>query len=302
MSSPSPARPPDPASPPPPPPRRRLLTRRRFLRGLGWTALGALLAGGYGRWIESEWLSVTHTSIALPGSRRRPGLRPLRVLHLSDLHAYQPWVTYEFLTRALALGLAQRPDVVCLTGDFITYAHPADVETYARVLRPLADAVPTFACLGNHDGRAHEATRVRDVLRAARIDLLHNRGCELTLAGRRVQFTGLGDWWAGECLPGAAFAATPPRGDALRLTLCHNPDAKTALLPHDWDLLLCGHTHGGQIGLPLVARLCAPVWDKRFLAGLYAWQQRQIFITRGVGNLHRLRFLCRPEISLLEIA
>jgi predicted MPP superfamily phosphohydrolase len=292
-----------PRAPPPPPPGRRVLTRRRFLRGLGWSALGLAAAAGYGRWVECDWLSVTRTTVALPAARRYPGVRPLRVLHLSDLHASREWVPWELIARAVALGLAASPDVVCLTGDFVTYARPTDVETYVRILRPLSDAAPTFACLGNHDGRAHETyTGVREVLRAARIELLHNRGCALTVAGRPVQFTGLGDWWLNETRPAAAFAATPPRGDALRLVLNHNPDAKHALAPHDWDLMLCGHTHGGQLGLPIIGRLIAPVWDKRFLAGLYEWKQRHLFITRGVGNLHRARFLCRPEVSLLEIA
>jgi len=66
--------------------------------------------------------------------------------------------------------------------------------------------------------------------------------------------------------------------------------------------MLCGHTHGGQIGIPVLARLFAPVEDKRFIARLCPWENRQIFVTRGVGNLHHARLLCRPEVSLLNVA
>ncbi len=282
---------------PPVPPRKRWVTRRRFLQGLA----GAAVAGAYGRWVESDWLAVTQTAVALPEGLRRAGVAPLRVLHLSDLHAYEPWVPWELITRAIELGLALKPDVICLTGDFVTFQHQAELAQYPEVLRPLAEAAPTFACLGNHDRRWPESEPVRAVLRAAGVELLYNRGTEIAVGGRRVQLTGVGDWWLKETRADAAFATTPARGDALRIVLNHNPDAKSALRAHDWDVMLSGHTHGGQIGIPGLDRLIAPVRDKRFLAGLYAWEGRQIFITRGVGNLQRARIFCRPEVSLLEI-
>lgn len=264
------------------------------------------------RWIESDWLVVTHTPIALPRRASTAGAPPLRVLHLSDLHADRRWVPLSHIARAVAVGLAQKPDVICLTGDFITSrsgAYDISYSDYADVLRPLAAAAPTFACLGNHDGGVwtridggdRNAESVRGLLRAARVDLVHNSVREITVRGRRVQIFGVGDWWAGDSLASAAFRRAPERGDAIRLVLNHNPDAKTSFAPYDWDLMLCGHTHGGQIGLPVLARQFAPVVDKRFIAGLYPWEGRQIFITRGVGNLHRARLFCRPEISVLEV-
>lgn len=289
-------------------PIRYHLTRRNFFRGLIGSATATACGGAYMRWAEPDWFEVTHTPIS-PPLRERPEVAvPLRVLHLSDLHAYKPWVSLSHIARAVALGLAQNPDVICLTGDFITARYDAFAD-YARVLRPLAAAAPTFACLGNHDGGAWargdggygRAENVRALLAASGVALLHNTAREITVRRRRVQLIGVGDWWAGECRPAGAFAAAPPRAGALRLVLNHNPDAKLAFATHDWDLMLCGHTHGGQIGIPLLARLFAPVHDKRFIAGLYPWEGRQLFITRGVGNLHHARLFCRPEISLLNI-
>ena len=288
---------------------RPLLTRRNFMRGLAGSLGAAAVSGTYLRCAEPAWFDVTSTTVSLPPRLARRGEPPLRVLHLSDLHAYRPWVSLTHIARAVALGLAQKPDVICLTGDFITERYE-DFAEYGKVLRPLAAAVPTFACLGNHDGglwavrdggHAH-ADGVRAMLKTAGVELLHNTSREITVRGRRVQLIGVGDWWTDECRPARAFATSPPRNGAVRLVLNHNPDAKVAFAAHDWDLMLCGHTHGGQIGIPVLARLFAPVEDKRFIAGLCPWENRQIFVTRGVGNLHHARFLCRPEISLLNLS
>ncbi len=84
--------------------------------------------------------------------------------------------------------------------------------------------------------------------------------------------------------------------------MSHNPDTKVMLQNYSWDVMLSGHTHGGQIWLPIIGAPFAPVEDKRFIAGLYRWDNRWIHITKGIGNVHGLRFNCRPEVSLLTIA
>jgi predicted MPP superfamily phosphohydrolase len=92
-----------------------------------------------------------------------------------------------------------------------------------------------------------------------------------------------------------------PKGDTLRILLNHNPDAKDLVRSYEWDLMLCGHTHGGQVCLPFIGAPFAPVRDKRYLHGLYAWNKRWLHISSGVGNLHGIRFNCRPEVSLLTV-
>jgi hypothetical protein len=226
---------------------------------------------------------------------------------LSDLHA--SWaVSLGFIQEAVELGLQLKPDLICLTGDFITHQY-VDFDAYARVLAKLSAAAPAFACLGNHDGGGwsgihggYTSTQpVRQLLQQSRIELLHNRCATLRLNGRDVKITGVADAWAENVDLPAAFPASEAGGDATRILLSHNPDTKEFLKFHPWDLLLCGHTHGGQIVLPLIGAPWAPVRDKRFIAGLYSWENRWIHITRGVGNVHGGRFNCPPEVSLLTL-
>jgi uncharacterized protein len=283
-----------------------LLSRRRFLGVAG----AAVLAGGtttvYARRWEPEWLEVRRTQI-----RTQPSgvaAASIRILHLSDLHA-SPVVPMGLITEAIARGLAEQPDLVALTGDFVT-GRNADWDALREALSVLPVVVPTFACLGNHDGgvwtqrggRGYTSQRLQQVLAETGIELLHNRSRQITLRGRPVQITGVGDLWAGECQPAIAFFDQQPLPDeALRLVLNHNPDAKDLFNDYPWDLMLCGHTHGGQLRLPLIGTPFAPVADKRFVEGLHPWDGRQIYITRGVGNLHGVRFNCRPEVTLLDV-
>jgi predicted MPP superfamily phosphohydrolase len=277
---------------------QRRISRRAFVATL---ALGSVGWTGYARCVEPSWLEVGRHDVktSLPGP-------PLKLLHLSDFHA--SWcVGLDYIQEAIECGLRLKPDLICVTGDFITTTY-ADFEGYQRVLSRLPAAAPTFACLGNHDGGAwscyhhgyKDTSRVRDLVRRSGLELLHNQSRILDVRGRKIALTGLGDCYAMDADPRQAFDAPIPSG-TVRVVLSHNPDTKVMLEPYPWDLMLSGHTHGGQIWLPLIGAPFAPVEDKRFIAGLYAWSNRWLHITKGVGNVYGLRFNCRPEVSLLTI-
>jgi len=276
---------------------RRLLTRRRFL-GLMGTGIGGL---GYAHFGEPQWLEINQPKLDLA---RSATATELRVLHLSDFHA-SPVVGLDFIEHAVELGASLQPDLVCLTGDFITRKHEAFGE-YAKILRKLSSIAPALACLGNHDGGLwarrwgySDWSLVGQMLNDADVTLLHNRALRLDVKGRRVQLVGVGDLWARELDGGKAFRES--ERDVPTILLSHNPDSKIALGNFAWDLMLCGHTHGGQCKLPWLGTPFAPVVDKRYVAGLKRWRDRWIHVTKGVGNLHGLRFNCRPEVSLLRV-
>jgi uncharacterized protein len=272
-------------------------SRRKFLAG----ALGAGVAAIADiELLEPHWLGVGQHEVKLGfGSSM-----PLRLLHLADLHVSKH-VSLGFISTAVQKGLALKPDLICLTGDFISWRYDA-FDPYAEVLKPLADAAPTFASLGNHDGGQWAAgagygdtSLVRRLLEHSRIQLLHNRSTTVQIRRRTLSLVGVGDLWAGELDAAAAFAKTT-WSDATIL-LSHNPDSKELLRVFSWDLMLCGHTHGGECDLLLFGTPFAPVQDKRYVRGLHPWNNRWIHITKGVGNLHGMRFNCRPEVSLLTL-
>lgn len=259
---------------------------------------------GYSGLIEPNWIDVDHHRVQL-GSVPLPS--PVRILHISDLHLSAS-VPLSLIDRAIRLGLDEKPDVICMTGDFITDTLE-DEATYARTLRAMADMAPTFAVTGNHDGGHwsgrhggyRDCSHVLALAEAAGMSALHNHTATVTVRGSRIDFTGVADLWSGEFLPGQAFAGID-RGAHGRVLLCHNPDGKEHVRDLPWQLMLSGHTHGGQVALPLLGGgFFAPVQDTRYVEGLKPWNGRQIHVSRGVGSILGIRFNCRPQVSLLEL-
>ena len=268
------------------------MNRRTFLASLPPVGL----AGAWFGFGEPHWFEVTHTCV------RIPGIRPKRILHISDIHISDGMGARD-LEPGMRAGLAAKPDLICLTGDFVSTTSGFDITGLQRLLRMAADTAPSYAVLGNHDGGAwiarfggnRSTQMMRDLVSSAGVRMLHN---EAAVEGD-LALVGVGDYWSNELDPDTAFSRKAP--SAATVVLCHNPDGKKRLEQHSWNLMLSGHTHGGQARIPGFCPLWAPVRDKRFIAGLYNWQGRQLFITRGLGSPKHVRAFCRPEISVLDL-
>lgn len=279
-----------------------LLTRRRFIALGAAACAGAFIDMCY---LEPRWLRTARVGVQLPRARIA---RPIRILHLSDMHASDE-VPVSFIREAFELGLAEQPDLVCLTGDFFTRKIP-DRDDYIASLKQLSGACPCYACPGNHDGGSWvgprggyaDTTDLRELLREANVSVLYNSSETITVNGSALELVGLGDCWANEARPQQAFPASTKAGPIPRIVLSHNPDSKELLQDHPWDLMLCGHTHGGQLSLPLIGTPFAPVNDQRYVYGLNEWNGRMIYTTRGIGNILGARFHCQPEVALVTIA
>lgn len=282
------------------------MTRRKLFRRL---LIGAALPS-YAFAVEPKWLDQTLHTVPMPGH----DLGPVRILHLSDLHISN-FVPFSLIERAVTMGLAAKPDLICVTGDFITNSQDFDGQQYRRILRRLSAYAPTFATLGNHDGGPWtegiggfpDSKVVRSLLADSGIRLLHNRNEIVQLRGQELRLAGVGDLWNDEVDPDAAFpeaCAVSPRTARKRLPtvlLAHNPDTKDLLGEYPWDLMLCGHTHGGQVLVPGIGTRFVAVRDKDFISGLKRWNDRHIYISRGVGNLGGVRLNCRPEVTILQL-
>ena len=271
-----------------------------------------LLVLGYMRFVEPRWIRVRITPITLaaaPQGSGKEGNRKvtLRVVHLTDFHL-SPFVPLAYLENAFRQAAARGPDLICITGDFIT-DHLAAGDAYASALRILSASAPTFACPGNHDGGvwAHarggyaDTDTLRALLARSGIGLLENADTTLIIRGSRVLVAGLGDLWAVRCDPGAIRADMDTSSAIVKILLTHNPDSKTNAKDLEWDLMLAGHTHGGQMKLPFIGTPFAPVRDRDFVNGLRLYQGNPVYVSPGVGNLHGMRLNCRPEISVLDL-
>jgi len=274
------------------------MSRRRFLGGVSVAAAGTL---GYAHFFEAEWLQKSFLTVPVSNGTKPP----VKLLHLSDLHA-SPVVSLGYIREAVEVGLKWKPDLICVTGDFITRRFE-ELPGYAAVLRLLSKTAPTFASLGNHDGGKWagedggyaSVAWITQLLEKSDVRLLHNQSTATRVAGRDFNLVGLGDLWAEDFDAQRGFAQRPS-GETILLS--HNPDTKEHLSAFNWQLMLSGHTHGGQLRVPWMgATPFAPVRDKRFVAGLHRWNERWIHITKGIGSVFGMRINCPPEVSFLTL-
>jgi hypothetical protein len=277
---------------------RSLLTRRRFLK---LSAGGLLMAGaGYTWRIEPHWLEVVER--ALPVARLPTALIGATLVQISDLHI-GPVVDDAYLMRALRQVAALRPDILVITGDFMTYDTEEQFAQVGRVLAQLQPArLATMGVLGNHDyGPRWSEPQLADTLvprlRAAGIDVLRNACRDV----QGLQIVGLDDLWS----PNYATRLVRSEVDATRasLVLCHNPDAVDGALFSGYrGWVLSGHTHGGQCKPPFLPPPLLPVSNRRYVAGAYDLVNgRKLYINRGLGYLMRVRFNVRPEITVFTL-
>lgn len=278
------------------------MRRRQFLKLALLLGSGSSL-WGYGKFVGSKYFDVAETEIPISGLTNK-----LRILHLGDFH-YSSANPLWLVKQAVELGLAKNPDLICCTGDFITAGSAHDLEAYSKFLREsLPNNVPKFACLGNHDGgewsrHAGGYSSSADIIRFlgdSGFQVLHNETHKIDIHGQPITLIGVGDLWSGELDAAKAFAAAGEEPSP-RILLAHNPDSKGEVKTYLWDLMLSGHTHGGQIVIPFFGPIFTPVRDKRFVHGLNSWNDRLIYVTRGVGSLFGIRINCRPEVSILDL-
>ncbi|MDX6446433.1 MAG: uncharacterized protein QOH71_3507 [Blastocatellia bacterium] len=243
---------------------------------------------------EPFMLAIERQEIYL---RRLPkALDGLRIAHLSDLH-YGPIVNPEHLERAIAAANDLRPDLIALTGDYISHDR-SFAAPCAELVGRLRARYGVFAVLGNHDHWT-DAALIADLFRAEGIKVLLNEGMRLDLEGESFWLAGVNDTMVGlEDLP---LAMAGSGEDEMKLLLAHNPIILRRAARAGVDLVLSGHTHGGQVTLRPEKTLSGRP-RRRLLRGLGRRGNTQIYVTRGLGTVVLpIRYGCPPEVSVLEL-
>lgn len=284
-------------------------------------ALAGAVAGAglyYGHEVEPADVEVVSVELALP--RLETPFDGYRIAHVSDLHA-DGWMTPGRVLKLVELVNARAPDLVVITGDFATYSllhgpRIHHVPKLAAPLRRLRAPDGVLAVLGNHDHktddgvpqRALGATRkehdvpetVRRVLAAAEVTELRNTVHMLRRGEAALHLCGVDSAYWDEDRLGSVLGELPERGAAVLLV--HEPDfAERSAAPGRFDLQLSGHSHGGQVRLPLLGPPLLPPLGRRYPGGLYRVKDMLLYTNRGLGNHPRLRLNCRPEITLLTL-
>lgn len=268
---------------PPSQPQRPL---RTLALSLGEVARAALA--------EPFMLTIERRSIFLP--RLPKTLDGLRVVQLSDLH-HGPLTTAAQLSRAVETANSLDPDIIALTGDYISherrYAAPC-----AEVVGRLRARCGVFAVLGNHDHWT-DAALITDLFRAEGIRVLINEGLRFEKDGAAFWLAGVNDTMVG--LEDISLALAGASDDEMKLLLAHNPIILRRAARAGVDLVLSGHTHGGQVAFR-PERNGAGRTRRRVLNGLGRHGDTQIYVTRGLGTvILPIRYGCPPEVSLLEL-
>ncbi len=227
----------------------------------------------------------------------------LRVAVAGDLHVGSPHQGIETLREVVEEVRALQPDLVLLAGDFVIQGviggEFVPPEATARELARLTPETPVYAVLGNHDWWLNEK-RVTAAFESSGIPVLEDQARELRLGRCSFWLVGLGDFWEGDPDVESATRDVPPGTPALALT--HNPDLFPRLTDR-FSLVVAGHTHGGQVYVPLVGRPVVPSeYGERYAIGHVVEGGRHLFVTPGLGtSILPVRFLVPPEISILEL-
>lgn len=275
----------------------------RFARHLvvasGFVSLYALL--------EPHFLRVRRFDVAI--ENLPDDSDALRVAHLSDLHC-SAITSPAIIRRAVQKTNAQKPDVIVLTGDFMSRPDSLSpflltrlwaksprfyAQQIAAELKNLRASLGIVAVRGNHDAAAGEGF-FREMLEACGVQLLVNSSTRIS----GLPFVGLDDLRIGRVNWKTAFAGI--ENDEAQIVLSHNPRVLPLLQKRN-VLILGGHTHGGQVHLPLVKR--HRPFDMRgsaFSEGWYQDERARMFVNAGIGSVHvPIRFMCPPEIAILTL-
>jgi uncharacterized protein len=265
---------------------------------------GQLLGAGVvaaGAWalLEPARLKVRRLDVRL--DRWPDRLDGLCVAVVSDLHTGAPWVDERKVERIVAKVNAQRPDLVTLVGDYadpgVPLGKPVAPEAVAEELAALQAPLGVFAVLGNHDWY-HYGERVARALREAGLEVLENDAVAVEHHGEVLWIAGLADMRERDADVSVALAMVPPQQALIALT--HDPDMFPSLRDRA-HVVLAGHTHGGQIGLPLLRRAAAPS-SRGYTGGEVREGGGYMYVSRGVGTTGLpIRLAAPPEIAVLRL-
>ncbi len=259
-------------------------------------------------------LDVNDKEMVVPGLPAE--LDGLSIAHISDLH-YTGGITRAVFDAVVDCANEMDAELVALTGDVVDHAHC--IEWIGPTLGRLRSRYGAYFVLGNHDKRVRDVAALRRALGDAGLTDVGGRWLTVEVRGQPVVLAGNELPWFGPApsrsddpanakdAPNAAAGArectdTDDARRAFRILLSHSPDQLAWARQHEFDLMLAGHTHGGQIRFPLVGPVVCPSrWGVKYASGVFHEPPTVLHVTRGISGLHPIRLNCRPELTRLVL-
>ena len=285
--------------------KERRLTARNYLISAGVALLEPILltiAGVGSGSTNPDSFRVETIPLKLPRLPRK--FSGLRVAHISDIHM-GGWMNLERLQLVGSLIIAERPDILVITGDFVIGSKPSDVsqqmiQDLITGLSQLAAQVSTFAVLGNHDYWT-DVAGIRYALAASGIRELTNTVSTLRRENENLHICGVDDIWEGQVRLDEVISRLDD--DSAAILLAHEPDfADTSAATGRFDLQLSGHSHGGQVVLPLLGAPILPYLGRKYPLGLYRVGEMLQYTNRGLGTGRlAIRINCPPEVAIFVL-
>ena len=220
-----------------------------------------------------------------------------RIAFLSDTHVapFMRRALYRTMIEQISATLA---DLVILGGDYVTWGKHVPL-IHDAILEGLNPPDGCYAVLGNHDYWA-DRDGIITTMTLAGVKMLHNRSIQVRRGEESIHVVGIDEVYRGKPDIAEALAGIAP--DALRIAVSHHPDIVDYFKDERIDLLMCGHTHGGQICLPFLGPLIVPsMHEVRYAAGFFRVRNLLMYVGRGVGGVPPVRILCRPELPIFEL-
>lgn len=283
--------------------KERLLTRRQFLSLSGLSVAGLALYAGE---IARHELEITQRTIVIPGLPE--SFKGFRLVQVSDIH-YKEFTEKSFVELVVHEVNGLKPDLVALTGDFVSYGPWAKHRSigWAYECGELLSRIQCpqrYAVLGNHDCIVNEAA-AKDAISCHGIPVLSNEAVPIERDGKRIWLAGITDALEGRIRPDfeKAIPAAAGRNDERVILMAHEPDILPTVAKYDVDLMLSGHTHGGQVRIPLFPAMYLPPLGEKYVEGHFKLGRTQLYVNRGIGAVTLpFRFNCPPEITVFTLA
>jgi uncharacterized protein len=268
----------------------RRVSRRDLLKGVAAAGVGAVTGSiAHGYLYERFHIALTRERLAVSGLP--PALAGLRIGLVTDLHRSET-VSHEMVDRAVRLVMAEAPDLVVLGGDYVTWRDRRFITPAADALAPLSAPHGVFAVLGNHD----DDRDMPAALSAKGFVVLRDARTRLTIRGEILDLAGIRFWTSRLSEIASVLRGASPNV----ILLAHTPKRLVEAAALAVPLVLSGHTHGGQIVLPVVGAVAAREFP--VIAGTGRRDSTAIFVSRGVGTVYvPVRLNCPPEVAILTL-